>query len=384
MSEFKRYCGPFIYSKEGDDEHLYKVMKKVWRDRLKLIKDHKIIFPFEDTDYKLEVGGNIHPLVKVKKLPFQVRIQELPRQAALQSIKELTDFVIYCMDKKACPSDIHEGNMIYTVEGNKIKTNFVDLNAFGPASHKELALAFVRLVYLLYRYVYRKKINFSASKMNFAMVKSFGGWASTVIDRNFKDPSLWQEFKRTLNNVKIETKNTHWSKNYAKSAEKELAKNPKIAKVLEILESIKGGTLLDVGCNKGYVCSLSSEWFDQLCGFDYDEKCIEMALMNLKPNTIFCKVDIKDFATPARFPLDERYSADVVVALAVTHHFQTAKIKAGYVAETFVKLARKHILIEDIAAIHHYDNVFKNSGFERVLKVDSYPTGRKLSLWKRI
>lgn len=384
MPEFKRYCGPFTYSKEGDDKYLYKVMKKTWRDHLEPIKNHVVISKFEDTDYELEISGKMQPLVRVKKLPFQVRIQELPRQAALQSIKELTDFVIYCMDKKACPSDIHEGNMIYTVENGKVKTNFIDLNAFGPASHKELALAFVRLIYLLYRYVYRKKVDFSADKMNFRKLLGFGGWASTVIDRDFKDPGLWQEFKKVLNGVKIETKNSHWSINYAKSAEAELAKNPKIAKVLEILESIKGGTLLDVGCNKGYVCSLSSEWFDALCGFDYDEKCIEMALMRLKPNTMFCKVDMTDFAKPTRFPLDERYSADVVMALAVTHHFQTAKIKAGFVANTFVKLARKYILIEDIAAVHHYDNIFNSSGFERVLKIDSYPASRKLSLWKRV
>lgn len=347
-----------------------------------------ILVPYQILPKQHIKDNVVHYVIKTQRLPFQIKIQEIPKKYALESIKALSRWVAQSLSLGIIPFDLHEGNLLYWWRYNKpCQTYFVDLDGCTHTTLQYSQVAYIRLIYLLYKYVLGINIP-THMDLTFDTMHQYidiKDWPHSLIHEDFTQLKVWHKVINHIDRITLpEHEFAEWADNYALAPESELAKNPKIAKVLQILEGIKdpSKTLLDVGCNKGYVQSLSSKWFKYLMGVDYEVKCIEHAIdTHTQQNIAFSKLDIRLFAESDVLPAISRYRADIVVILALTHHLDTLKIDAVQSATSMARLANKYILIEDIVNVLDYHNVFRAHGFKLVNSCDSYPNDRKLSLW---
>lgn len=372
----KPFCGIWQHYTDDDPDHIYRAIAPGHEHLLEVAKKMPLFHPFEMTDRKIDVGAHKQiPMVRSKRIPFQIRIQEMTRKQALASCRALVQMVRDGERLGFIPADIHESNFLWW--NGPI---FVDLDAIEPAHNEHYAMAFVRIAALMLRYVYRRDVptpcNFDVNAL-----AAQGGWAGQQAKhgRDWADPRLWKDFAHVLANIQVDVKPGYWATNYAKDF-KAIQKNDKFQRSIAMIPP--GKTLLDVGCNWGYLGEMVKDRFTYMSGFDLEEACINEAPQN--ETTSYAYFGFQAFDNPKHNPpMTSRYEADVVTALAVTHHFKDHGMKIGYIANTLADLTKRHLLIEDIHGGPKYDAVFKSRGMTLVERQDSYPRGRKLSLWQQ-
>lgn len=377
--KFKEFGSKWLHALEEDDTHLYRAITPKSMKLLKQLRSHPFLIPITDTEYKLTVDfqGKTYEncdVLRVPKLPFQIRIQETTRTRARDAIVQVIDFIIDCMKLDIVPLDTHESNILFWK-----RLYFVDLDAFFQKEGWCMDM-FARITYLYYKYVLGKKISDHAS-FGFAVISTHGGWAAKQLSRNFEDLSVWREFRQVVADTQIDVPETHWLKAYAYDLQK-TNENQKMVATLDILKDVNERTMIDIGCNKGYLCNLLSDKFDSIVGFDNDEACIDVAMTRAAQNVEFCHFGLLHL-TEDKLPAIDRFKADLVIALAVTHHFNDAGMDVHTIADIFDKLTKKWLLIEDIVNVEKYHAIFKEKGLKLAKRIDSYPEDRKLALWRR-
>lgn len=376
MSEFQKYVGHFLYTLEDDPHHLYRAISSRYEHLLNVARDSKFYVPFEPTSHVISVGGNSCQVIRLPKIPFQIRIQETTRAYAMKMVMFLVDFAIDCHERfSQTPSDIHEGNILWWD-----RPYFVDYDALRPLTHPAAALTFVRIGHLFYKYACGRRYMGSHDSFNFEALGREGGWMGDQIGRkDFTDPGLWRALRGVLQNFQPSpAKPSHWSEEYAGDLTA-LAKNPKFVQVLDLAPP--GETMIDVGCNKGYTCHLLSDRYEKVMGFDSDEACIDAA--ETVPGRNFACFGLEHLALHEPIPIQERFHADVVMALAVTHHFDSLGLSVPFVSDILSGLTKQHLLMEDIAHVAAYHRELKTHGLEIVEHVPSHPSGRMLTLWRK-
>ena len=372
---FIKYLGLRLYTLDNDKNNFYRAIRPLDEWMLPIIRiEDNIFINFTETDYKITIGNIECKIVKIPRLPFQIRIQELTRRQSLEIIKFLINSVISCKKHDCIIHDIHEGNVLWWN-----KPIFVDLDAISTWNHANCSLSFVRICYLMYKYVFKRNIN-SHEDACFEMLKTQGGWASEQINRQFDDITLWHEFKNIVDSIKLPDHDKNlWSDDYATSSVEELKNNPKIKKVIDLAPD--GESMLDIGCNKGYMSHYFDNKYKYKLGFDNNESCIDK--IKTSKNSNFAYFGIDNFKKIEPIPINERFYADVVLALAVVHHFESIGLTIDYIANTIAKLSKKYILIEDITNYEEYDKIFIENGFSIINRIESYPAKRMLTLWKK-
>lgn len=83
--------------------------------------------------------------------------------------------------------------------------------------------------------------------------------------------------------------------------------------VCEILDDLPVGSLVDLGCNKGWYCGYARRLGHQVVGLDFDESSLEIARQR---GFEVAQVDI--LKTPLRVP--QSYPADTLLCLSMIHH----------------------------------------------------------------
>lgn len=375
---FEPYLGLWLYTLPGDEHHLYRVVPPRHEPTLDLTARVKGFQPFSRTPYRMALGP--HPscsVVRIPRIPFQVRIQELTRARAMEVIRFLVRLSIECHAHGYTPWDIHEGNVLWW-DGPR----FVDLDAPRPLTHQSAAMSFVRIGYLMYRYVFGRQL-MDHTKFDFAALRKQGGWMAEQVGRSdFTAPDLWTGLRSVLDAAHAPSPPvTHWSQEYATGDLDTLAANPKISSVLDLVRP--GDTLLDVGCNKGYVCRLLANRFDAVLGFDIDEASVDAATKDAAPGVNFAHFGIDHLRLVEPLPIHKRFEADVVLALALTHHLQNAGVPTATTAATLARLCRRELLIEDIADVGGYRQALTSHGLRVAQCVPSHPPSRTLTLWTR-
>jgi len=376
------YGGPSpscrLYVREEEDDGLYRAMDPSNLQSLEVANGADFYIPHELTDWRM--GAGLHEgfkVIRVRRLPFQVRVQELTRAQVLRCVSFLIDFVRYCHEiHGATPADIHEGNLLWWD-----RPYFVDYDAIRPLTHEWAAYTFVRIGYLLYRYVLGHNLPDHES-FTFIQLCDLEGWMSEQTHRkDFTEPGVWKEFRDVVADIKVpDAPATHWSSEYAIAKLDNLGENPKFAALMKIAPS--GRTMIDVGCNRGYVAHLLRDRYEHILGFDNDEGCIDSASPKTDVNFAHFGIEHLNQKTPSH-PILGRFRADVVIALAVTHHFDTLKIPVSLVTRVLAGLTKKYLLIEDIANVGDYNEQFKAHGLTVAEHCPSYPSGRTLTLWQR-
>jgi len=370
---------PFIFEDDQDPEHVYRGIKDHEIKLLEKIGDIHTLVDFEILDERVEVGGSKIRLARMKRVPADIRIQELTKKQAKKLLCDQIDLCVDVLKCGVCLSDISESNIIYWAG----KSYFIDLNAFAdPVSRRGMPYAYVKMSYMVNRYLGDKTCIGSSVNADHKTIRGYKDWTAHNWTPD-QDINLWQRFQEYVHNYPItEAKKTHWSDEYAHDEEK-LRENKKMKIVADMLKQVKGYSVLDIGTNKGYYLDIVKDKFDRLIGFDCDDRCINLAEQQCGDDkTTFVKFGIED-CFGDRTKREERYRSDVVLALAVTHHFATNRISAQKAATAIAKMANKTILIEDIDNGHMYRGVFEAAGFKRVDRRDSDPCRRKLTLWSK-
>jgi len=385
--KYKPLIGLFLFTVGGDKNNIYRSgLREEEMMLINKIKDHPMILPLEDTGDTMTIGNSKRidcPVYKIPRLPYEVRIQDLTKKQVKKMLVDLVDFCIYCLEKEVCVWDISESNILYW----NGKTYFVDFDAFSTLDdkHRSAYYGFVKFSYLFNRYLKGNNRLTSAEQADHITIRGYKDWTSDQVGKNFNDISLWKEFKKVIENTNDKAINSHWADEYATDEEK-VKENQKVKITEDLLKPTHGGSVLDIGTNKGYYLNIIKENYDYLMGFDVDDKCIDMAEEKYGCDKIgFTKLAMNDFFFGSRVTNSriKRFKSDLVIALAVTHHFKNSGVDTEKAAQAIADLSNKWILIEDIENQFVYKTNFENNGFELFKRVDSYPSSRKLSLWVR-
>lgn len=159
--------------------------------------------------------------------------------------------------------------------------------------------------------------------------------------------------KKNLEKIKVNP-STRWINYHSElvSAEGVVDLPPRLARIVSIAEELSPQTVLDLAGNQGALtrCVAKLPSVNQVICADYDEGAIDRLLMNLHqsekvlPAVFNLMGDMHQAETLAR---SERLKADLVFALAVTHHLilaQNYNIQA--ILDAVIRFTRKFAMIE--------------------------------------
>ncbi len=162
--------------------------------------------------------------------------------------------------------------------------------------------------------------------------------------------------RRKTERISIPQPQTRWS-DYAGSfplagAEPQSDWNDKQRSVAQILQSIGGGSLLDIGCNTGWYSILAAQLDLRVVSMDTDRTCIDALYRYAKQHELAITPVVGSFFSPTiahgpRFydSLEKRFQADHTLMLALAHHLF---FKQGYEVSTIVEMAAavtRHTLV---------------------------------------
>lgn len=170
---------------------------------------------------------------------------------------------------------------------------------------------------------------------------------------NLAKEGIIESLESTIRSIKWKKPKTLWG-NYSQEdsyTNKAFASKEKI--VEELLMLVKPRVVFDIGCNDGLFSLLASKVAKTVVALDNDPICIER-LFNKKTTIIPLLTDISNptssfgFGEKERKSLSKRGPADLIMALAVTHHLRiSACIPFNKMAEYFQSLGN-HLIVEFI------------------------------------
>jgi hypothetical protein len=334
------------------------------------------IEPFIPTTTPTQFFFEKMPVYRQHEYRHRVRIQESSRSQAQNIIKTICDINCALLSKGLIATDIHEGNIGDTVDGIR----WWDLGGLEPATPNSVLFSYARVCYLIFRYLYRTYHN-GHDVFSIDVVRGSPTPFNAISHLNLQDPATWQTISRTAAEIPAVLPSTLWSTDYSHDMDIFHPKNPKAIIVNEILNKLTLTSVTDVACNKGYYSFMAaSKGARTVVGFDNDEGCIKQAhgyRSKFRLPVCFANIGISDLP---KIPAPERYSSDLVLALAIVHHIP---FSAEFFCDVLALLSRKQILIEDIGTADIYQQLLQQRGFKLVDRYNSYPNPRTLSLYSK-
>lgn len=326
-------------------------------------------------------SGKKSPVYEHKNYTHRVRINEIFPELVKKCIIAICDMNIQLTQHNMIVVDTHEANFNITIDGIK----WLDYGSIREISGLLPLRSFVEVGYLIGKYILNKYHD-SHESMNVYIVKTFDPFLEKIADEDFSKSSSWVELKLFVENLSIpELKYGHWSDEYTLESDidRPESRNDKGKNYWSLLQEIDFETVTDIACNKGYYSFLAAKKARSVIGFDYVPKCISMAYelnKTFKLPVIFAAKSVEDFIANKHFETS-RFKSDLVVALAIVHHIKVSPLE-------FVKMidsiCNKYVIIEDITDAPGYEALFVQQGYELVKRIDSSPSPRTLSLYKKL
>lgn len=379
MAELTNWHGIWMFEDKDDQSHVYRAIPGRLAPVLAALRDAPHILRWEQTDRTVTVGPHKNaPCIRTPRLPFQIRPQEMTRKMVQKLLLAMVELAKYLHSRGFTLWDMHEGNVAWWD-----KPYYLDLDGVRPGTDYNTAgYGFVKMTYLCARYLDRKRAApDSHDKFNIDSMRKLGGWYSQAAKLDYSKIDSWDSLGNYVKSVAFEDPKTHWSDEYALLSAPELVVNGKFITVNEIAPG--GETLLDIGCNKGYLTHLLGSRFKYICGMDLCEKSINIAQARHGGHGAnYTYFRFEEFIKNSSNQLS-RYAADVVIALAVEHHFHDAGMKVQDVARAISGLTKKWLLMEFIKNEKAYGEAFPKFGLKVHTIKPSVPSGRKLVLFER-
>jgi len=149
--------------------------------------------------------------------------------------------------------------------------------------------------------------------------------------------------------------------------------------VYDFLLTCREGDLLDIGCNSGWYSLLSERMGHRVVGIDNDIPSISRLYKTAKKKGLKILTLYNDFKNPTPkhglnnvYPsFEERYSFDMVLAMAVVHHLAySARMTFDEIAGRISGLTKKHAVVEFIPREDLHVRQWNQTGMECYTRED--------------
>ena len=170
---------------------------------------------------------------------------------------------------------------------------------------------------------------------------------------------LIDSLKLSVESLKLKSEKTTWSNYYEDDSYSEEAMIEKEKCISEILESIEGDMVWDLGANTGRFSRLAAERKIQTISLDFDLACVEKNYLQTKEDAnkylLPLVMDLKNPSSDLGWSNSERISLigrgpiDIVMALALLHHLAiTNNLPLMNLSSFFSRITKKHLILEFI------------------------------------
>lgn len=153
--------------------------------------------------------------------------------------------------------------------------------------------------------------------------------------------------KRKINKLKTPDIKSQWG-----TYHDNIDLTPRFKRISEIVKSLNIKTIFEIAANQGFFSKhlLETNDLDWIVATDYDAKAVDKMYLQNKGNPKF-NIALMNLMYPATtsisLKLKDRFRADLVIALAVTHHLVlTQGYSIDIVIERASKFSSKYIIIE--------------------------------------
>lgn len=222
------------------------------------------------------------------------------------------------------------------------------------------------------------------------------------------DKTFFQSLRQTVESIPVTAKRTEWTE-YEGSDGKGFSHQPsqewpdKIRNVYGLLKALRPETFLDVGCNRGWFSELAALQGSQVVAIDIDEPSINTLYRRVRASKISVLPLVMDICTPtpphgvmhARPQAQSRLRADLVLALALTHHLVFKRgLTFEAIAKQLASFTKKWLVVEFVPPDDQYVSKWMNDRFawyrlegfvsalqtffKRIEVIDSSPSPRLL------
>jgi SAM-dependent methyltransferase len=166
------------------------------------------------------------------------------------------------------------------------------------------------------------------------------------------------KLQRRISAYGFDTSGDVWS-SYYKEIDPGVNKDLKTRTVREIIDRLRPGTVVDIGCNTGVFSIIAAESGARVISVDSSEACINHLYAQAKEGRLNITPLISDVLCPtppfgfmgSQYPsLIERSRSELVICLALMHHLHiSGRQSFDRVAELMGALSTRHIIFEFVA-----------------------------------
>jgi len=380
----------FVFEHNGK---LYRQVNKVYKENYDLLMqsglythltNKKILLPHQEVSNHLPEGDDFYKLL----LPDQLDFISYPYEWSFGQLKDAALLTLEIMNDSIEKAMILKDATPFNIQFYKGKPIFIDTLSFEKydetrpwVAYRQFCECFLfplllgkynnaGLLQLLGIYTEGIPVNLTAQLLPFKSRFNTGVWLHVFLQNRIskkkdsgKSVSSFSKIKmrnlvRHLESViqQLEPKTeSHWSAYYRQTilSKQYLYEKEKI--VEEILASVQGKKLLDLGTNDGYFSLLAARKNFDVIAIDSDEQCADTLYQKTKaekiPNLLPLRIDITNpspstgFNNAERPAFLERIKPDVIMALALVHHLVIGKnIPLHAIAALLYKLTPRLII----------------------------------------
>lgn len=159
------------------------------------------------------------------------------------------------------------------------------------------------------------------------------------------------QLRTQLDRVKVRKTSTMWGDYH--NALRERPETSRVSRVVERVQHLQPKTVMDIGANQGEFSRrfLALPGVERVLAIDADPLAVDLLFRNSVKNSEAITPVLSDAMTPLSpicgIKQENRWQADVVVALAISHHLLlTQEFKIEVMLKRFASFSRRHLLVE--------------------------------------
>lgn len=292
----QQYCGTWLFHRSGDADHLYRAAP-IGTERVVRALQSLDVLPFTMDEGRTYAHGVPCIFVKMRRLPFQIRITEMAPPQVLDTLRYLVDLARAMRQLNLAMPGLGEDSVLWWD-----RPWFVGLGAVLPWNRQTARATFLRISRLFYIYARRRPIRSEFTQEN---LKKQGGWPALKWDGNVESDVFWQDFRKFLDAPPLPMV----------SLEPEPETSQEVLdQVAEVLPSMPAGrTFLDFTCGIGQVTSMAAQKYPSVCGVDPRPAMVCEAPS--APGVNYATFGVRQLFADPKSPGVTRFKADVVSVL---------------------------------------------------------------------
>lgn len=293
------------------------------------------------TDYELIIEHERVPL----RNTFEKWSFDMIKMSALTTLEVASIASKYGYELR----DAHPYNIMFYY-GNPM---FIDLDSFVErknekwSAYREFVDCHVRLLQLL---ALQNNFEFQSSIKSMAFYiphKIYNALIEEPERIEYHSNLTFNELKKFIKRINLHEIDSMW-KDYHTNFDTNLNTNYRLKTIINLLNKYRPATIVDIACNAGEFSKSIIEncnFIQHIIGIDKDHSSINRLIRTVRGAPITVLYDDLNNDYPEK--LSDKPIADLVMALAITHHLiLSANLDINYVLEKIGSFTNKYMLIE--------------------------------------